>query len=94
MKRKIDEWPWNRAWLWIFLITPTVLFTGLLWMPIGSCSVYTDDYQGDSSCYVGPPAGYVGTGLITAASVLLVAGFASCLVRALYRGRRGQREGH
>lgn len=54
MMRKIDEWPWNRSWPWIFFITPIVLFTGWLWMPIGRCAGYTEDYEGDTSCYVGP----------------------------------------
>lgn len=93
MTGKIDEWPWNRAWPWMCFITPIVLFTEFLWIPIGSCSVYTDNYQGDTSCYVGPPAGYAATWGITAASVLLISGFAACLVRALYRGRRGHRGG-
>ena len=93
MTRKIDEWPWNRAWPWIVFITPIVLFTVFLWMPVGHCSAYTDDYQGDTSCYVGAPAGYAATWAMTAASVSLIAGLAAGLTRALYRERRGRR-GH
>lgn len=92
MTKKIDEWPWNRAWPWVFFITPIVLFTGWLWWPVGSCSQYnTEDYAGDTSCYVGPPAGYAATWTITAVSLLLVTGFAAGLVRAVYRRRRGYR---
>ena len=87
MTRKIDEWPWNRPWPWVFFIAPVVLFTGLLWMPIGSCAAYTEDFQGDTSCYVGPAAGYSATWAITAGSLLLVACFAVGLARALFRGR-------
>lgn len=91
MMRKIDEWPWNRSWPWIFFITPIVLFTGWLWMPIGRCAGYTEDYEGDTSCYLGPPAGYTATWAITAVSLFLVTAFAAGLVRALWRKHRGYR---
>ncbi|SDT27947.1 hypothetical protein SAMN04489743_2265 [Pseudarthrobacter equi] len=90
MAGQIDEWPWNRAWPWLLLTAPVVLFTGWLWIPIGSCAGYTDDYRGDTSCYVGPAAGYAATWVMTGLALVLVLCFGAGLLRALVRrGRRG-----
>src|SRR6478736_3259101 len=49
MKRKMDEWPWNRPWPWMLFIAPVAVFLGLIWIPIGSCSMYPAGFQGDTS---------------------------------------------
>jgi len=92
MNRKIDEWPWNRPWPWVLFIAPFIVFMGLIWIPTGSCAMYTGDVQGDTSCYVGPVAGYGATWAMTTVALILVVGFAAGLVRALIRGRRGYRK--
>jgi len=91
MAKAIDEWPWNTAWPWLLMMAPVLLFLGVIWTPIGSCASYEAGYQGDTSCYLGPPAGYDATWAMTAVSLLIVAAFASGLARALYRRARRTR---
>lgn len=88
MRRKMDEWPWNRPWPWMLFIAPVAVFLGLIWIPIGSCSMYPSGFQGDTSCYFGPAAGFVATWIMTAVCLVIVTVLTAGLIRALVHGHQ------
>lgn len=88
MKRRLDEWPWNRPWPWLLFIAPIAVFVGVIWIPMGSCSMYPEGFQGDTSCYFGPVAGFLATWIMTAVCLVIVTALAAGLVHALVRSHK------
>lgn len=75
--RKV-QWPWTEYWLWFIFIVLGLVIAALIWIPYsGGCSSYSADYQGDTSCRIGPLLGFPGTWLasIVPVSLLIWSGF-------------------
>jgi hypothetical protein len=72
MNRRAASWPWSQPWPWILLIIVTLVITGLIWIPVGSCSMYTSEYQGDTSCKVGPVLGLPATMAVSVVPLVML----------------------
>ncbi|MCD4853109.1 hypothetical protein LN996_20005 [Arthrobacter sp. AK01] len=89
-RAKYSEWPWNRPWLWLVLISATVPFLGLIWLQTGGCGQASGDV-GFDTCQSAPFLGYPVTWALTAAAAAFLVWCAAGLARSVQYSRRPSR---